>query len=125
MSDSSDDQNIILGAIGRRVATLRSEIRLCIVLSIIIFLFGASVVAVIFLYFRNDETELIKQFVGIGAGALTTGLGGALAKRALDLRSWIATGQDWQDNYIEAVGPPPDRLLVAIEEKILDWLEGK
>lgn len=90
-----------------------------------IFIFGAAVVAVIFQYFRNDETELIKQFIGIGTGALTTGLGGALVKRALDLRSWIATGQDWQENYVEAVGPPPDRLLGAIEEKILDWLEGK
>lgn len=80
---------------------------------------------VVFLYFKDDESELVKQLVGVGTGALTTGLGGALVKRILDLRSWIATGNDWNESYQLAVGPPPDRLLHSIEEKILDWLEGR
>lgn len=125
MPNDAEDNGLIPGAIQRRVSTLRSEMRLCYFLSTIIFLLGVTVVAIIFQYFRDDETELVKQFLGIGAGALTTGLGGALMKRALDLRSWVATGFDWQECYVEAVGPPPDRLLISIEEKILDWLEGK
>lgn len=119
------EDDFVVSAISRRTLTIKKEITLYVILSTIIFCFGIALVFTIFLYFNDDETELVKQFVGIGTGALTTGMGGALAKRALDLRSWIATGNDWQKCYLDALGPPPEKLLSKVEEKVIGWLEGK
>jgi hypothetical protein len=66
----------------------------------------------------------LKQLIATAGSLATFGAGGAILTKLMALREEIAQGRIWLEAHQVALGPPPDKLLGKIQEKILAWLEG-
>lgn len=120
----SHSLNMLKDAVRRRVQSCRKDILFHTFLGFVVAVAGTASIAFIWFYYRDDETELIKQSISLGMTLLSAGAGGFFFRRAIGFRERAMLGEQWIRMYEDAIGPPPSQLLADIEKKILDWLEG-
>ena len=84
---------------------------------------GIFIFVLLWQNFTSLEKAVFEVAAGIGTFCVTTGAGGFLVNRILDLREAHTKGENWLAFYDELLGPPPSERLNEVESKILDWLE--
>lgn len=113
----------IIAAIRRRLANCRKEFILHSIIGLLISLLGVLIVSIVWIYFRKDGSEHIKQGISLGMTLVTTGIGGYFVKKALSFREKASRGEEWLEFYQDATRPPPrDDVIGKIESKIFEWL---
>lgn len=117
-------RDILERAIVKRLSGYRRDAVLHAILGVFSIAIGAALFAFLWINYRIDDSELIKQLVGGSTTLVTFGAGGILLNRLLSLRENIRKGTEWLELYQEAIGPPPHNMLGRVKDKILSWLEG-
>lgn len=113
----------LIAAIRRRLANCRKECVLHSIIGFSISLLGAAIIFLVWIYFRTDGSEYIKQIISLGMTLVTTGIGGFFGKKALSFREEASRGEEWLEFYQEATRPPPRADVIGkIESKIFEWL---